>query len=40
MLMGEDVHVLRRGLEFVVEGQWKKGRSWKRQIVKNACLSR
>ena len=35
MLRSEDGHILRRSLDFKVEGQWKKGRpkrTWKRQV--------
>ena len=35
VLRREDGHILRRTLDFVVEGQWKKGRPkrmWKKQV--------
>ena len=35
VLRREDVHVLRRALDFEAEGEWKKGmpkRTWKKQV--------
>ena len=32
MLRGEDGRVSRRALDFEVEGQWKKERTWKKQV--------
>ena len=37
----EDGHVLRRALDFEVEGQWKKVRpkmTWKKQIVEESVM--
>ena len=36
VLRREDSHVLRRALDFEVDGQWKKGRlkrTWKKKVV-------